>query len=538
MQQVERMSEKVLLDQERESMRETKSIAGQTQAGITDRFRLRTFVEHLADIGELDIIEEHLDLIDVAARLDGNPKAVLFKSVGPDCTELVGNVVGGRKRLAAAFGVGEQELLSEVRRRLKTIIGPVEVDQADAPVQQVVLTGEDADFTRLPIHLQHELDGGPYISASIDVTESVDGKLRNIGYRRLMIRGRNEAGIDLIAPSDMRAGYAGFVEQKRKMPVAFVVGSHPADCIAAVTMIPTPDEFGLAGALRGEPVPLVKCRTNDLMVPADAEVILEGYIDEHGWCEPEGPFGEYLGYYGHMKTNPVFHLTAITMRHDALFQTVTISGRALGNTDTAQLCALRTEVTAWTALESAIREPVAIYCPATTGGMYNLRVSMRQRYPGESRNAISGVFACKADVKNVFVVDDDIDVFCDEQIEWALATRFQGDRDLVVATGLRTIPLDPSLLGSRTGAKTGFDLTIPLGSEGQNAFAVPEAPQLKETPRSTVLQALQSSPKCFKELMDAMGSRDGRDTVVALDEVRKTGRLTRTPEGRYALIPE
>jgi 2,5-furandicarboxylate decarboxylase 1 len=526
------------LQQDSQPMRATKATAGQTQAGMGDGFRLRTFVEHLVEIGEVDIVEEHLDLIDVAARLDGNPKAVLFKSVGPDQTELVGNVVGGRKRLAAAFGVGEQELLSEVSRRLKTIIAPVEMDQADAPVQQIVLTGDDADFTRLPIHLQHELDGGPYVSASIDVTESVDGTLRNIGYRRLMIRGRKEAGIDLIAPSDMRAGYTGFVEQKRNMPVAFVVGSHPADCIAAVTMIPTPDEFGLAGALRGEPVPLVKCRTNDLMVPADAEVILEGYIDDRGWCEPEGPFGEYLGYYGHMKTNPVFHLTAITMRRDALFQTVTISGRALGNTDTAQLCALRTEVTAWTALESAIREPVAIYCPATTGGMYNLRVSMRQRYPGESRNAIAGVFACKADVKNVFVVDDDIDVFSDEQIEWALATRFQGDRDLVVATGLRTIPLDPSLLGSRTGAKTGFDLTIPFGSEGRSAFAVPEAPKLKDAPRSNVMQALQASPKCFKELMDAMGSRDGRDTVVALDEVRKTGRLTRTPEGRYALTPE
>jgi 3-polyprenyl-4-hydroxybenzoate decarboxylase len=236
-----------------------------------------------------------------------------------------------------------------------------------------------------------------------------------------------------------------------------------------------------------------------------------------------------------MKTNPVFHLTAITMRRDALFQTATISGRALGQTDTAQLCALRTEVTAWSALQSAIREPINVYCPASTGGMYNLRVSMRQRYPGEARNAIAGVFAAKADVKNVFVVDEDIDVFSDEQMEWALATRFQGDRDLVVGSGFRTIPLDPSLLGSPTGSKTGFDLTLPFGWQGKSEFSVPTPPRLVVAPKMSVANALKSGPKLFRELMEATGSRDGRDTAVAIDEVRKAGHLARMPEGRYAL---
>lgn len=498
-------------------------------------FRLRSFVERLVSLGEVDIVDDNVDLVDVAARLDGNPKAVLFRSVGPEKSHLVGNVVGSRARLAAGFGVSEKDLLAEVLRRLERPIDPVEVAQADAPVQEVVLTGDDADFTKLPIHLQHALDGGPYISASIDISQNVGGSHRNVGYRRLMMRGRKEAGIDLIAPSDMRVGYAAYVEQKKQMPVAFVIGSHPADSVAAVMMAPVADEISLMGALRGSAVPLVKCRTNDLMVPADAEYILEGYIDEKGWYEPEGPYGEYLGYYGHMKTNPVFHLTAITMRRDALFQTATISGRALERTDTAQLCALRTEVTAWAALLTAIREPVAAYCPASTGGMFNLRVSMRSRYPGEARNAIASVFASRADVKNVFIVDDDIDVFSDAQVEWALATRFQADRDLVVGSGLRTIPLDPSLLGSRIGSKCGFDLTFPLDWRGKPEFSVPTAPSLQVVPSSTVSEALRSGPKFFRELVEATGSRDGRDTAVALDEVRKTGGLKRTTEGRYFL---
>jgi UbiD family decarboxylase len=500
-----------------------------------DRFRLRSFVDLLAREGELDVVEKPIDLIDIGKHLDGNPKAVLFRAAGPERAELVGNVVGGRRRLALAFGVKEQELLPETLRRLKQPIAPVEVASSDAPVHQVILTGDDADFTKLPVHLQHGFDGGIYISASIDITQSADGKRRNVGYRRLMIRGRQEAGIDLLAPSDLRVAYGRMVEQGKGLPVAFVIGSHPVDSIAAVSMVPVDDEVSLMGALRQQPVPLVKCVTSDVMVPADAEIILEGYLDEKGWHEPEGPFGEYLGYYGHMKTNPIFRLTTVTKRRDALFQTATISGRYLGQTDTAQMCALRTEVAAWAALETAIREPVAVYCPASSGGMFNLRLSMRQRYPGEARNAIAAIHGSNADVKHVFVVDDDIDIFSDAEMEWAFATRFQAGRDLVASSGFRAMPLDPSLIGNRTGDKAGFDLTFPFGWQKTKDFRVPAAPVLEEGPRQTVREALQSGPKFFRELMQATSSRDGRDTTLALAELRKEGVLGRSPEGAYTL---
>lgn len=500
-----------------------------------NRYRLRTFVDELARNGELQIVEKPVDLAEIGSYLDGNPKAVLFRAAGPDRVEVVGNVAGSRSRLALAFGVSEQELRQETVRRLKNPIAPVEVSSADAPVHEVILKGDDADLTSLPAHLQHGLDGGVYISASIDVTESPDGRIRNIGYRRLMLRGRKHAGIDLLAPSDLRAAYGRMVEQGKPMPIAFVIGSHPVDSIAAVSMAHVDDETSLMGALRQQAVPLVKCVTNDLKVPADAEIILEGYLDEKGWREPEGPFGEYLGYYGGMKTNPVFHLTAITRRRDALFQTATISGRHLGQTDTAQMCSLRTEVAAWSALENAIREPVAVYCPASAGGMFNLRVAMRPRNPGEARNAIAAVHGSSADVKNVFVVDDDIDVFSDAQMEWALATRFQVDRDLVASSGFRTMPLDPSLHGSRTGDKAGFDLTFPFGWQKAQEFRVPAPPQFEAVKRSSVREALQEGPKYFRELMQAMGSRDGRDTAVALDDIRNEGHLSRDADGRYQL---
>ena len=508
------------------------SVAASEQIDL-EAFRLRRFLHLLERESELDVVAEPLDLIDIAARIDGNPKAVLFKSAGPEQAELVGNVAGGRRRLALAFGVPTPRLLPEVLKRIERPIPPVEVPSSIAPVHQVVLTGADADFTRLPVHLQHSEDGGPYISAGIDVTRSLDGTKRNVGYRRMMLRGRSEAGIDLIAPSDLRALYAEYVKRKEHMPVAFVVGSHPADGVAATTMSTVADEIALMGGLRGAPVPLVRCATIDAMVPADAEIVLEGYLHEHGWTESEGPFGEYVGYYGRVKTNPVFHLTAITMRSDAVFQTVTIGGRSLANTDTAQLCALRTEAAAWAAVRTAIREPVAIYATPSCGGMYNLRLSLRQRYPGEVRNAISAVLGSDADVKHVFAVDDDIDVFSDAQMDWAFATRFQADRDLVVGTGFRVIPLDPSLQGSPTGGKAGFDLTFPIGWKGKAEYSIPQPPTLGPSRNLTVLQALEQGPQSFRDLMEATGSRDGRDVLVALDAVRREIGLERTPDGRY-----
>ncbi len=510
-------------------------MTGKTDAAAarTDAFRLRRFVERLDDGRELQRVDAPIDLVDVAGRLDGNPKAVLFENAGPERAELVGNVMGGRRRLAMAMGVEESGLLQTVISRLRGSIAPVEV--SGAPCQEIVWTGGDADFTRLPVHLQHQLDGAPYISAGIDITCSMDGTKRNVGYRRIMLRGRAEAGVDLVAPSDLRGIYAPYVREDERMPMVFVVGTHPADGIAATSMTVHADELGVMGSMRGAPVPLAKCVTIDAHVPADAEVVLEGYLDGRGWHESEGPYGEYVGYYGQMKTNPVFHLTAVTMRRDALFQTVTIGGRHLACTDTAQLCALRTEAAIWQALETAVRHPVAVYVTPSCGGMFNARISIRQDYPGEVRNAISAVLGSKADVKHVFAVDPDIDVFSDQQMDWALATRFQADRDFIPSNGYRAVPLDPSLDGARTGAKAGFDLTFPFGRDPARDHPVPEPPTVAVAEPRSVLQALREGPRTFRDLMEAAGSRDGREVVAELDDVRKAHGLERLEDGRYAL---
>jgi len=202
----------------------------------------------------------------------------------------------------------------------------------------------------------------------------------------------------------------------------------------------------------------------------------------------------------------------------------------------AQLIALRTEATLWHALQTAVREVTAVYATPQSGGAFNLRIALCQRVPGEARNAIAAAFACHANVKNVFVVDPDIDIFSDAQMDWALATRFQADRDLVVGSGFRAMPLDPSLAGSRTWAKAGFDLTLPMLTSGALrpiGQRVPEPPRYQGERFDGIEAALADGPKYFEELMAATGSRDGREIVRELEQLRARRGLERDEEGRY-----
>ena len=170
------------------------------------RFRLRTFLEGLGP-DEFETHDAPIDFADIPAKLENNPRAVLFRAAGPERQELAGNVTASRARLAAAFGVAPSELLHEIQRRLRNAPDIVEVSRAEAPAQAVVLTGDDADLTALPVHLQHGFDGGPYISSSIDFVVDPNSGWTNVGIRRMMLRGRREAGVDLVAPSDLRAIY-------------------------------------------------------------------------------------------------------------------------------------------------------------------------------------------------------------------------------------------------------------------------------------------------------------------------------------------
>lgn len=501
-----------------------------------DKYRLRNFVDRLIDLGEVEVHERPVPLTELSTIIEGSDKAVLFKKAGPEQVELVAKTAGNRKRIAAAFETSVDKLYDEYFKRLANPQPVVEIPSAEAPVHAIKITGNDVDLTRLPFHPQHALDGSCYLSSAIDYTIDPSNGRRNVGCRRLSLRNRTECGINVTAPSDLKRIYTACVARGEKLPVTFTAGAHPLDFFAATTRLGG-DELKLVAQFRAEPAPVVKSLTNDILVPADAEVTLEGYLDQRGYVEPEGPFGEYMGYYGSIHMDPVFHCTAITMRTDVLHHTL-LHGSAfkLDETDSAVISAVRAEAEAMRILKSCTREPIAVSLREMSGGSNTLRVSIRQRVYGEARNAIAALLGGIRVLKHVYVFDEDIDIHDDRQVEWAMGTRFQADEDLVVLHGMMGMTMDPSLQGRRTGAKAGFDCTRPFGHDGEIPLMRCAAKVFKGPARyQTAEQALDSGPMFYSDIVESLGSQDGREVALALDELRKAGRIGRDRDGRYYL---
>jgi 2,5-furandicarboxylate decarboxylase 1 len=502
----------------------------------TEKFRLRRFVECLVEIGEVEIHEEAVPLTLLSPIIEATEKAVLFKRAGPEETEIAAKTAGNRRRLATAFGAAEDRLYEEYCRRLASPQPVAEVPSRAAPVHEIAVTGRDVDLTRLPFHPQHAFDGSCYISSAIDFTVDPATGRRNVGCRRLSLRNRYEAGTNVTAPSDLKRIYQAAVGRGERLPITFTVGAHPLDFVAA-TMRQGGDELALIAQLRGEPAAVVKSLTNNILVPADAEMTLEGYLDERGYVEPEGPYGEYMGYYGGIHMDPVFHCTAVTMRRDAMHLTL-LHGSAfvLNQTDSANISALRTEAEAIRILRATGHEPVAAHLRTASGGANALRVAIRQRVPGEARAAIAALFGGIRPIKHIYVFDEDIDIRDENQVEWAMGTRFQADEDLVVLQGMMGMTMDPSLQGRRTGAKAGFDCTKPFGRAGEIPLTRSAARRLGGPARfRSAAEALAAGPMFYAEVVEAIGSEDGREVAAALDALRQEGRLVRDRDGRYSL---
>jgi 2,5-furandicarboxylate decarboxylase 1 len=356
----------------------------------------------------------------------------------------------------------------------------------------------------------------------------------------LMLRGARTLRSNLTQVSDLKRMFLEAVERGEHLTVNFAIGTHPLDFLAACMRMPC-DEFELVGTLRGAPLPMVRAVTNDLMVPADAELIIEGYFDKAGYTEIEGPYGEFLGYYGAAHIDPVFHVTAITHRKDVLHQTVLHGTRYLSRTEHSHQCAILTEARIWQALGQAGITPLAVYAVPSASGLLHARVSVSRGPQGQARAVIAALLAMPF-LKHVTVCDEDVDIFSDEDVEWAMANRFRADRDLVVLPGQMAFPMDVMAGPDRLTTKAGFDLTGPYARRGVEVLVARPLriePKLQMDERfNSVEQALASRPMHFTELMAALGSRDGREIAILLDGLREQGVLARGDNGEWALKKE
>jgi len=373
---------------------------------------------------------------------------LLFEKVKGSKFPVLTNLHAGRSRLALAMNAKPEEMQKTYLRAMEKPIPPKIVSKA--PVKDVILTGKRINLYDLPQIIHHEGDAGPYFTAAISFAKDPSDDTWNCAYNRLMIKGRDTTSIHLTSAKHLWEFYRLAEARGKALPVAFAIGVHPAIALGALAIGSIDeDERAIMGALLGEPLQLVKCETSDLLVPAHAEMVIEAEILPRERTA-EGPFGEFTGYSLGERQREVVKVRAITHRKGAIFQDISVS-----HLDHLLLSTIPIEANLYRAVRSMVPSVKAVRVPAP----FTCYVSIEQRVPGQGKNAILAVLGADLYMKRVVVVDHDVDIFNDRQVNWAIATRCQPDRDITIITNARGSDLDPSTKEDGYTAKWGVDAT-------------------------------------------------------------------------------
>jgi 2,5-furandicarboxylate decarboxylase 1 len=382
---------------------------------------------------------------------------LLFERVHGSDIPIICNVVASRRALAFALDVPESGLALEYARRIKDVIKPVVVP--DPPFRTHVLRGADVDLGRLPIPTYFPGDAGAYLTAGMLVARDPDTGVETEGYHRFQVKGRDRMGVSLHSRRRMFEYQRRAEAKGQPLPCAIALGLHPLVSMGSLAYPPADvGKFEVVGGLLGEALEVAPCASIDLHVPAAAEIVIEGEILP-GVREPEGPFGEFTGYFSRRSTQHVFVAKAISMRERPWFQSIG-SGRA-GDHITTLALVREAEIT--NALARVIPNVTGVHVPLSGTSSFTAYVAIKQNRPGEAKHVIPIVLGVDHYLKLVIVVDDDIDVFDESDVMWAVATRMQADRDLVVISGSLGAMLDPSADEAGITAKLGIDATRPIG---------------------------------------------------------------------------
>ena len=396
-------------------------------------------------------IDPAFEITAMTVKLEQEAKrrpVILFEKVKGTPFPVLTNLHAGRWRLATAIRSAPEKMQRAYLQAMEKPIAPKIA--ATAPVKDVIRAGEQVDLYQLPQILHHEEDAGPYITAAISFAKDPNGSTWNCAYNRLMIKSRNTTSIHLTLGKHLWEFQRIAEAQGRALPVAFAVGVHPAialGCLAIGSI--DEDERAIMGGLLGEPLELVKCETSDVLVPAHAEMIIEGEILPHQRTA-EGPFGEFTGYSLGEREREVLKVRAITHWRNAIFQDISV-----GHLDHLMLSTTPIEANLYRAVRAMVPSVKAVRIPAP----FTVYVSIEKKTEGQGKNAILAVLGADLYMKHVIVVDHDIDIFNDQRVQWAVGTRCQADRDVMIVSNVGGSDLDPSDSKDGVTAKMGIDAT-------------------------------------------------------------------------------
>lgn len=429
---------------------------------------LSSYVDDLEKGGFLVRIKDEVSVEQLPLIMEANPlKAVLVEKI-KDCEfQFLANAYSNQDMYAWALGCNKNETCSVMADLAKKRIKPEIVNTA--PCKQVILKGNEVDLTRLPLFLHHDRDGHAYTNDNLVISKDPETGVTDWGIYRSMFRTVNEKSFDMTCSSHRQRLNAVKAQKKgQNLPMAVVIGGPLLDKIAALTSVAGDvDDWEVLGGVYDHPASLVKCETIDLLVPAHAEIVLEGeLIATEGWSHDEGPYGEFTGMYGGgLKQNPIFKVNCMTYRKGAIYQHATIGGHNPWYTDNMlQLPALESDI--YQGLKSAGIDVLEVRAPA--GGLSNIAYAkIRTIGGGDSMQALAIMLSCSrlALPKVAMVFDEDVDIWNDNAISWAMAFRYMPHRDTLILPGGNTMTVDPSVgcdMPPISASKIGLDCTIPL----------------------------------------------------------------------------
>ena len=420
---------------------------------------LRTYLKQLEDQQHITKITAPISKrYEIAAVLHQlEPEAVLFENVKESSFRVAGNLFCTKASVAGYLGVPVSELIPTLARAIRDH-KPCEVAET-APCQQVVIT--DPDLDALPILRHFENDGGNYISSGVFVAHHpVYGQ--NVDFHRCMQISKTEMSVRVVSSRN----FDTFLKDRSQVDVAICIGNAPNVLIAAATSVEIGiDELEIANAL--EPLQVVKAKTVDVFVPAETEFVLEGtiYLDRK---HAEGPFVDLTETQDVIREQPVLELKAITHRADAIWHAL-----LPGALEHKLLMGMPREPTIFKKVNEVVQCLDVNVNPGGCSWLHAI-VQIKKTQEDDGRQAIRAAFEGHRSCKHVFVVDEDIDIYNPLEVEWAMATRFQGDRDLIVYDREPGSSLDPSAdPGTKLTTRLGFDLTKPLATKGKSFDRTP-----------------------------------------------------------------
>jgi len=417
---------------------------------------MREFLKDLEnDFNFVRIEDETSTMYEVSKILKEHEKdVVIFENIKESDIGIISGICNTREKIAHSIATTVPKITSSI---VEATQNPITIDKVEG-ISKNFQNSMDADLTKLPIPTYYKKDGGAYITAGVIIAKDPETGVRNASIHRMMMRDANTLGVRIV-PRNLYTYYKKAEKMDKPLEVAIAIGMNPATLLASCTSIPiTSDELEVANAFHNGEMKVIKCDAVDLEVP-DCEILLEGQLLPHERAE-EGPFVDLTDTYDVIRQEPLIKLEKMHYKNNPLYHAIMPAGN-----EHKLLQGLPQEPRIYKAVQNTV--PTINNVVLTEGGCCWLHaaISIQKQTPGDGKNVIMAALAAHPSLKHCVVVDEDINIFESDDIEYAIATRVKGDEDILIVPGARGSSLDPRATPQGTTTKIGIDATKILDKE-------------------------------------------------------------------------